>query len=90
MALPVSTHLDYVQSLPVPFPMGQLNGDRIDIWFRHAINGDDQLRQRVAFALSQIMVVSQNGALNAHPFGLASYYDLLVDNAFGNSHRYCI
>ena len=48
------------------------------------IDGPDQLRQRVAFALSQIMVVSEVGALRQMPYGLASYYDLLVENAFGN------
>ena len=30
------------------------------------------------------MVVSQQGALIEAPFSLASYYDLLVENAFGN------
>ncbi|NQV86489.1 MAG: DUF1800 domain-containing protein [Woeseiaceae bacterium] len=62
----------------------QLQKDRVDVWFRNALNGDDQLRQRVAFALSEIMVVSQLGALNNAPFALADYYDLLARNAFGN------
>lgn len=45
----------------------------------------DQLRQRVAFALSQIFVVSEkNGELSSQPWALASYYDLLAENAFGN------
>ncbi|MCH7854657.1 MAG: DUF1800 family protein, partial [Proteobacteria bacterium] len=44
----------------------------------------DQLRQRVAFALSEIMVVSQIGALGGLPFSLADYHDLLARNAFGN------
>jgi uncharacterized protein (DUF1800 family) len=84
MALPPSTQLPYLQSLPRPFPAGLLNGDRIDVWFRHAVDGEDQLRQRVAFALSQLMVVSQNGALEQAPYALADYYDLLARNAFGN------
>ncbi len=84
LALPASVQLPFIQSLPPPqFPF-QLQDDRVDIWFRHALGAPDQLRQRVAFALSEIMVVSQLGALNNAPFALADYYDLLARNAFGN------
>ena len=55
-----------------------------DAWWDIAVHGADQLRQRVAFALSEIMVVSQFGPLSDKPDGLAAYYDLLVKNAFGN------
>lgn len=45
----------------------------------------DPLRQRMAFALSQILVVSDRPeTLAVNPVGLANYYDLLVTNAFGN------
>jgi len=54
-------------------------------WWRIAIDGPDQLRQRVAFALSQIFVVSENNAvLLNQPSALANYYDILGRNAFGN------
>jgi uncharacterized protein (DUF1800 family) len=56
----------------------------VDIWFRNAINGEDQLRQRVAFALSEIMVVSQVGALASLPYAVTSYQDLLVTQGLGN------
>ncbi|MEZ5498330.1 MAG: DUF1800 domain-containing protein [Steroidobacteraceae bacterium] len=80
-----SRQLPFLQSLPAPMVGDfELQADRVDIWFRNVVNGDDQLRQRVAFALSQIMVVSQNSALVNQPFGLASYYDLLAERAFGN------
>ena len=42
------------------------------------------MRQRVAFALSEIFVVSENGVLENHADALSSYYDMLLDNAFGN------
>jgi len=42
------------------------------------------LRQRVAFALSEIFVISENGALENHADGLGSYYDMLLNDAFGN------
>ena len=56
-----------------------------DSWWSQALGGEDQLRQRVAFALSEIFVVSSpNATLQAQPRGVASYYDMLGDNAFGN------
>ena len=81
---PLSLQLPHLQALPPPqFPF-QLHEDRVDIWFRNALNGEDQLRQRVAFALSEIMVVSQLGALGNLPYAVADYYDVLARNAFGN------
>jgi uncharacterized protein (DUF1800 family) len=84
MRQPASLQLPHVQSIPIPEFIGELQQDRIDIWFRNVLHGDDQLRQRVAFALSEIMVVSQLGTLNNQPYALASYYDMLARNAFGN------
>ena len=52
---------------------------------RNAIGADDQLRQRVAFALSQILVVSRRDAnLEEKPEAMANYYDLLLRHALGN------
>ena len=84
LAQPASLQLPHVQSLPIPQFIGELQNDRVDIWFRNALHGNDQLRQRVAFALSEIMVVSQLGVLNNFPYALAGYYDVLARNAFGN------
>ncbi len=57
----------------------------INAWWRAAVTAPDQLRQRVAFALSEILVVSDsNATLADHGEGMASYYDTLADNAFGN------
>jgi uncharacterized protein (DUF1800 family) len=81
---PASLQLPYLKSLPRPAFLFELQDDRLDIWFRNVVNGDDQLRQRVAFALSEIMVVSQVGALVDHTYSLADYYDILARNAFGN------
>jgi len=47
--------------------------------------GSDQLRQRMAYALSQLLVVSKAAfPLNGRTEGLAWYYDILAENAFGN------
>ena len=50
-------------------------------FFRNAITGPDQLRQRVAFALSQIVVVS--GAEVRPNYAIAEYEKLLLRDAFG-------
>ncbi len=58
---------------------------RHHIWWEDAVTGEDQLRQRMAFALSQILVVSDHApGVDGMQFGLASYYDLLLQHAFGN------
>lgn len=45
----------------------------------------DPLRQRMAFALSQILVTSDRPeALGPQQQGMANYYDLMVQHAFGN------
>jgi uncharacterized protein (DUF1800 family) len=51
-------------------------------FFTHALNNPDQLRQRVAFALSQIMVVSSVEIYEA--YGLADFQNILLNDAFGN------
>jgi uncharacterized protein (DUF1800 family) len=84
VAKPASLQLPYLRSLPRPQNPAELQADRVDAWFRNVINGEDQLRQRVAFALSEMLVVSQLGALVNAPYALADYYDKLVLNAFGN------
>jgi uncharacterized protein (DUF1800 family) len=51
-------------------------------FFVNALTKPDQLRQRVAFALSQIFVTS---GIDIHVvYGMAAYEQLLLDNAFGN------
>ncbi len=51
-------------------------------FFRNSLYGDDQLRQRVAFALHQIIVVS--GVEITQPSRMAPYLNLLHRHAFGN------
>ena len=52
---------------------------------RGAVAGPDQLRQRVAFVLSQICVVSRRDPnLENKPLSVSDYYDIFVRNAFGN------
>jgi uncharacterized protein (DUF1800 family) len=52
-------------------------------FFSTALYGNDQLRQRVAFALHQILVVSANSEVN-RPSWMTIYLQALDRNAFGN------
>lgn len=58
----------------------------LDSFYQQALKGDDQLRQRVAFALSEIFVVSMvaDGLGGDKGQGVAGYLDMLGRNAFGN------
>ncbi len=60
------------------------NNQLWNLWWKNAVTAPDQLRQRVAFALSQIFVVSAEGVLDNNGRILATYYDMLAENAFGN------
>lgn len=82
------SHLEYVRSqIPLPIPDGtQVTMDPLyHSFWRQAVLAPDQLRQRVAFALSQIAVISAaDTALAQSPHTVASFLDVLADNAFGN------
>lgn len=51
-------------------------------FYANAVLAPDQLRQRTAFALGQIIPTSING--NNRAYGMAAYQQMLLDNAFGN------
>lgn len=74
------------EAMPMSMRMGGLDqDDRMHSWWTTAIDAPDQLRQRVAFALSEILVISDyNPLLERYPRGVTNYYDILVDGAFGN------
>jgi uncharacterized protein (DUF1800 family) len=58
---------------------------RSDIWWEVSLWGQDQLRQRVAYALSQILVISNvSDVLYNDTRGIANYQDILATHAFGN------
>lgn len=74
----------YPNPVPTGFNIASLNATRTETWFGNSLRGSDQLRQRVGFALSEIIVVSQIGALQNLPNATADFQDLLVRSAFGN------
>lgn len=90
LALPASDHLPIVARYgdqygydinANPFP----GTYRRFAWWERTMTAPDQLRQRIAYSLTQIFVVSDNvDALFINPAALSSYYDTLLAHAFGN------
>lgn len=89
IALAPSSHLaatnaDF-QAFPTGTPPQVSQTNRQAAWWKIVLSGPDQLRQRVAFAWSELFVVSDtNGTLNGNPAALANYYDILVNAGLGN------
>ena len=82
-----SPHQNYLVSVIAGLPAGQDPQDAhvMHTFWRQAATAPDQLRHRVAFALSQIFVVSlTNSAVSDYRRGVASYLDMLGREAFGN------
>ncbi|MFL6200130.1 MAG: DUF1800 family protein [Thermoanaerobaculia bacterium] len=84
LALPAASHLaDYdrlVAGGEEPAP-----GLVRESFFDQAVQGPDQLRQRMVFALSELFVISDRDAdLRNNPESLAAYLDLLAQHAFGS------
>jgi uncharacterized protein (DUF1800 family) len=65
-----------------PNPLTATRAQMIDRFWINAFKGDDQLRQRVVYALSQIWVVSLNK--NNEPEQMIPWLNILSRNAFGN------
>jgi len=88
MALPYTPHRSATVSDYRIFG-GQGNGglspnNRQAAWWKNSLTGPDQLRQRVALALSEIFVISDGASDSLSVEGIANYYDLLGNGAFGN------
>src|SRR5262249_10847793 len=81
---PLTSHLAYLDAAVAGGEDPSSNQVMESIW-KQAVEAPDPLRQRVALALSEIFVVSdQNADLANAPDGLATYMDLLERDAFGN------
>jgi uncharacterized protein (DUF1800 family) len=86
--LAATQHLPYVQARRAEL-VGRGGGDgfhtpRQEAWWQNAIAAPDQLRQRMALALSEIFVVSDISPLITAHEGLSKYYDQLLNGGFGN------
>jgi uncharacterized protein (DUF1800 family) len=78
-----TSHLTTVRNDP-RYPTEPYAVMQPSIWKQY-FEANDQLRQRMVFALSQILVISQqNNTIGDAACGTASYLDILGKNAFGN------
>lgn len=53
-------------------------------WWQINTQNEDLLRHKVATALSEIFVISRNSDVGEYGDGMADYYDLLLEYAFGD------
>ena len=53
-------------------------------WWQYLMTSQDALRQRVALALSEMLVVSEISGFGSNAYALGTYYDILLNNSFGN------
>ncbi|MFT6289039.1 MAG: hypothetical protein ACJA09_003805 [Alcanivorax sp.] len=93
LAMPATLHLqDVLARFPADGifldeqgnPLPEVVFAASDSFWEKAITADDQLRQRMAFALSQVLVVSSQSDLVRTPQMIAAYMDVLTEGAFGN------
>ncbi len=86
-SLPQTKTVDYAESQNwvTTYPLIVAGSARSSL-LNVMLSAPDQLRQRMAYALSQIFVVSRdvNNGMNERPLYYLDYYDLLAENAFGN------
>jgi len=90
LAMPPTAHLPLMQARRQQYldQSGGLNdgwqSPRHETWWQVALTSPDQLRQRMAFALSEIFVISELGVLDGSHEGVTNWYDMLAANAFGS------
>ena len=94
IALAAEPTKDWSETTVFNKAIGSFRADdyQLSAWWENSLghptktaHGQDQLRQRVAYALSQLLVTSTSAApLDRRGEGLAFYYDLLAKHAFGN------
>jgi uncharacterized protein (DUF1800 family) len=85
--MPGGSHEAYINAVSASLPAGQSVDDShvMNTFWKQAATGQDQLRRRIAFALSQIFVISlQDATVSEFRRGVASYLDMLGRDAFGN------
>lgn len=82
-AIPATYYFPRVEALAPADDRSRGDDHHFDLYWDGMVTNRDQLRSRMVFALSQILVVdvSDNGS---RPKRAAYYMDRLVDNAFGN------
>lgn len=79
-AIPATTEPDIATPPPTLCASNTIPCQQAE-WWQAAITAPDQLRQRVAFAMSEMFVISSN-SVNAR--AVTPYQNILLNDAFGN------
>ncbi len=82
-------YLEIINNMETIYGVGNADYDPKNLYmsfafYDKALTEEDDFRQRIAFALGQIFVISYNGGINNFANGYINYYDLLYEGAFGN------
>ncbi len=89
-ALPATSHRAWWEArdaaIRAETPTAGAGQDQVwESFWKQAVTGNDQLRQRMAFALSQIFVISAlDGNIGNQPRAMAAWLDMLGERSFGN------
>jgi uncharacterized protein (DUF1800 family) len=90
LARPATSHRSHWETRDAAIravtPSSGAGGDQvIESFWKQAVTGEDQLRQRVVWALSQIFVISMaDDAVGNNPRAVAAWLDMLGDKGLGN------
>ncbi len=88
LALPVASHRATFEAADVVLKAAgsSAGADQVlDTFWQQAVSGPDQLRQRVAYALQQIFVISlADGNVAENPRAVAAWMDMLATDGLGN------
>ena len=88
VSLPATSMLQLADASVSKFNSDKGFRDRRDAFWTNAIFGKDQLRQRMAFALSEILVIGDEFFRIRRAYrGVADYWDTLSKNAFSTYRK---
>lgn len=88
MALPATSMLELTDATNALFPEEDGWFARRDAFWPIAVYANDQLRQRVAFALSEILVIGDGNTIPRRAFrGVADYWDTLAAHGFAQYNQ---
>jgi uncharacterized protein (DUF1800 family) len=90
LAKPAQSHRANVEAAEAAIKAANPTGrayqaEVLQSFWKQALTGEDQLRQRMAYALSQIFVISmQHGSLADNPRAMGAWLDMLGDKGLGS------
>jgi uncharacterized protein (DUF1800 family) len=82
LTLPATLTRPWLTTLEADANFSLNSGHRVDRWAVQTVSAPDQLRQRMAYALGQILVVSDSGGIDTRQ--IAEFQDMLTTGAFSN------